>query len=327
MPSIGIYHGDEDWVLKGIGQDLARSFRALNVPGLEIQTTDQVFKKIRLKTDFHLFVQQGQLNENCSNNPEKVPEGSICLFTHLDIRNFKPRILHKCKYVIFNSSIQLSQAIANGYNPINAVLKPHAVDPDLHRIISEDDPKMQFVLSDLHKKGYPHSMHSSVGFCGRYWDKSTYTRRKNYDLIKLVICDLLDKRIPVLVVGPGWKDFLELSSEYLVIVETKYKNYPYYYNLMRVFSSLSIHEGGPLPLLESMCCGVYPVVTNTGFASDIISDKQHGTIVSPFDKPAHQSRLLSDVYFTHQIDTEALRGRASKFSFSSLSKVILKLVI
>ena len=40
---IAIYHGNEEWVLKGIGQDLAAAFRSL---GYSVNTTDKVFKKV-----------------------------------------------------------------------------------------------------------------------------------------------------------------------------------------------------------------------------------------------------------------------------------------
>ena len=133
MSKIGIYHGDEDWVLKGIGQDLARALSKLS--GISVETTDRVFKGHRLDADFHIFVQQGQLNTNCKLNNNTMLNGTICLFTHLDVGNFKPNILSKCSAVIFNSSIQLSMAIANGYDPSNALLIPHAVDPQLHTIL------------------------------------------------------------------------------------------------------------------------------------------------------------------------------------------------
>lgn len=34
---------------------------------------------------------------------------------------------------------------------------------------------------------------------------------------------------------------------------------------MKVFISVTLYDGGPIPLLESMACGVPPVITNTGF--------------------------------------------------------------
>jgi len=315
---IAIYHGDEEWVLKGIGQDLAFAFKSI---GYSVSTTDQVFKKVRLNADYHIFVQQGQLNFNCDNNPNRVPKGSICLFTHLDVRNFKPEILHKCQLVVFNSSIQLSQAIANGYLPSNAILQPHAVDPGLHKVFPENHPMMKNLLESISKQGKVHSYKQCVGFCGRYWEKITYTRRKNYKVVKDTINLLINEEIPVVVNGPGWSKYLNVDSPYLLCIETKYKNYPYVYNLMKLFVSLSIHEGGPLPLLEAMSCGAYPIVTNTGFSFDIIDSQKFGTIISPFLKSTNIARKVQHIYHS-SLDYSVYSQRAAKFSFVNLAKSI-----
>ena len=207
MVSIGVYYGDEEWVLRGIGIDLSCELKKLR--GVFVEQTEDVFKCKRLKTDFHVFVQQGQLNRNCENRPENVPDGSICLFTHLDISNFRPDLLSRCKAVIFNSSIQLSMAIANGYIPTNAYLRPHAVDPSLHQVLSDSHPKLLDFIEKIKKTGREFQPRSAVGFCGRYWEKITYTRRKNYDKVKKVVYSLAESGIPVVVLGPGWDHFFD----------------------------------------------------------------------------------------------------------------------
>ena len=321
MPSIGIYHGDEEWVLKGIGQDLANAFKKLGFSN--VYTTDEVFKRTRLKTDIHIFVQQGQLNANCDKSPSLVPENTVCLFTHLDISNFRPDILEKCRVVVFNSSIQLSQAIANGYNPKNAILHPHAVDSSMHKLISEDHPLMSRTLDLIQAQGKVHSYKTSIGFCGRYWNKHTYTRRKNYNLVKQVITKLIELNFPVVVLGPGWSDFLNIDSPYLLCVETRYSNYPYVYNLMKIFASLSIHEGGPLPLLESMSCGAYPICSNTGFAFDILNSSEVGCLISPFIDAKTIVNKISNLY-TKDLNFSACISRANNFTFIELARKICK---
>ena len=89
-PSYGVYHSDEDWVLKGIGQDIATALSHTNV---QVQSTDQVFKGKRLNTDYHIFVQQGQLNSNCKFHRQLPPSNTICLFTHLDTYEFFTRFI------------------------------------------------------------------------------------------------------------------------------------------------------------------------------------------------------------------------------------------
>ena len=56
MKSFGVYYGDEEWVLKGIGQDLAHALAMIGVPNHLLQTTEKVFRQKRLNTDFHIFV-------------------------------------------------------------------------------------------------------------------------------------------------------------------------------------------------------------------------------------------------------------------------------
>ena len=95
-------------------------------------------------------------------------------------------------------------AIANGYIPNNAILLPHAVD--LVFIIFLSSILLLFHCSKVSRKNKPSAQHSYVGFCGRYWEKHTYTRRKNYDKIKKVAYSLANNGIPVLI-GPGWSNF------------------------------------------------------------------------------------------------------------------------
>ena len=318
---IGIYHGDEDWVLKGIGQDLANSLA--KIPGLSIQTTDRVFKGERLRTDYHVFVQQGQLNANVKRNNNTMPKNTICLFTHLDVGNFAPKILKNCKAVVFNSSIQLSMAIANGYNPSNALLVPHAVDPNLHKILPPDNAGFKQVQESIFRKhGKWIEQHSTVGFCGRYWDRNTYTRRKNYIKVKETAYSLAESGISVIILGPNWEQLFQDQHENLILLSAKYKDYPYIYNLMRVFVSLSIHEGGPLPLLESMCCGCFPIVTNTGFAFDVTNTFQSCEMISPFQSTDSIVQLVTSKFNTHKWDIKDIRNHGSKFSFDNLAKTI-----
>ena len=320
---IGIYHGDEDWVLKGIGQDLAKFLSTQ--PGVTVVTTDQVFEGVRLDADVHIFVQQGQLNANCKKNKNLPPPGTICLFTHLDVQNFRPDILSKCKAIIFNSSIQLSMAIANGYEPDNAYLRPHAVDPGLHQTMSLENPPLRELLEQLNVVGKVLSPRSAVGFCGRYWEKVTYTRRKNYQKVKEVAYSLVRSGIPVVVLGPGWNRLFTKKHPLLTLLEANYQNYPPVYNLMKIFVSLSIHEGGPLPVLESMCCGAYPVVTNTGFAFDVLRGNSDGLLVDPFRSSEFYGDLIREKFHSQNWDPREIRKRASEFSFEALGSLVLKI--
>ena len=131
--------------------------------------------------------------------------------------------------------------------------------------------------------------------------------------------------IPVLILGPGWSKLFPKSHPLITLIATKYRNYPLVYNLMKIFVSLSIHEGGPLPVLESMCCGAYPIITNTGFAFDVLKGCDFGDLIDPFYPSDKITRLISDRYHTLDTDIPSIREHASQFSFANLAEKIISI--
>ena len=215
-------------------------------------------------------------------------------------------------------------AIANGYDPSNALLIPHAVDPQLHTILPKANPVFNKLRSSiLAQRSISIDQHSAVGFCGRYWNRHTYTRRKNYNKIRDIAYSLAESDIPVIILGPNWGQLFNRSHKNLILLSAKYTQYPYIYNLMRIFVSLSIHEGGPLPLLESMCCGSYPIVTNTGFAFDVLKDCRFGELISPFQDNESILNLIKSRFSNPTWNINSIRSHSSRFSFDALAKAIL----
>ena len=136
---------------------------------------------------------------------------------------------------------------------------------------------------------------------------------------------LAESGIPVILLGPGWEQLFLENHPKIIIINTKYKYYPVFYNFMKVFVSLSIHEGGPLPVLESMCCGCYPIVTNTGFAFDVLRDKRDGVLISPFSDSSYYYELIKNIFFSEYWNPLSIRKRASKFSFDALASLIVEI--
>lgn len=52
-----------------------------------------------------------------------------------------------------------------------------------------------------------------------------------------------------------------------------------FYNDIDVILVASTAEGGPLPLIEAMSCGCFPVCVNIGIVSELVEDKKNGLIV------------------------------------------------
>lgn len=111
---------------------------------------------------------------------------------------------------------------------------------------------------------------------------SSFAERKNPRLILEVISHSTDYNFTL--VGKEWERFemfdVLLSCTNFSYVEYSYSKYMECLQTCHIFLSLSIQEGGPLPLLESMACNLIPVVTATGYAPDLISDGVNGFLIS-----------------------------------------------
>jgi glycosyltransferase involved in cell wall biosynthesis len=75
-------------------------------------------------------------------------------------------------------------------------------------------------------------------------------------------------------------------------VEPPYEEYARYYREMDVFVSLSSLEGGPIPMIEAMLCDVVPVMSNTGFAPDLISHGDNGYLFDVGAPLSHVEELI-----------------------------------
>jgi glycosyltransferase involved in cell wall biosynthesis len=215
------------------------------------------------------------------------------------------------------ASSQLSVAVANGLDPSRAFVCPIGVDQSLHKFIPDSDLVPLCSSNQTLASIMPRSC---VGFVARYWDKPAYTQRKRYQLIMDIVKLLSSMDIPVVILGPGWENYEDrYQANNVHYFATKYKNYPIIYNLMRVFCSLSLHEGGPMPLLESMSCGVRPVVTNTGFAFDVLNDLNHINLLAT---NAIKSRIISEILnaYYQKSDASAFIQQAQLFSFEEAAQ-------
>lgn len=111
--------------------------------------------------------------------------------------------------------------------------------------------------------------------------------RKSPELL-LSIADRLDAaHYAFVLIGPDWQPYAAALQERgwtviapgLVPDPLQYR----YFGEGDIYLMLSRLEGGPLPLLETMGLGMWPICTPTGMAPDIIRHGENGFMVSPFD--------------------------------------------
>ena len=103
MSDFALYHGNEEWVLKGIAVDLERSLRAL---GKSTERSD-AFKEPWRTADLHIFVQQGQIRHVTVRVHLTL---SRFVYTHYDHQQCSPKILNQVRALIFNSSLQMANS-------------------------------------------------------------------------------------------------------------------------------------------------------------------------------------------------------------------------
>ena len=62
---------------------------------------------------------------------------------------------------------------------------------------------------------------------------------------------------------------------------TAWEEMPSFYRSIDVIAISSVGEGTPLPLLEAMACGCFPISTDVGVAPEVIEHGKNGLIVEP----------------------------------------------
>lgn len=83
----------------------------------------------------------------------------------------------------------------------------------------------------------------------------------------------------------------QANFRYLDRPEYGYERWPEVYRTFDVFVSPSLVEGGPVPLLEAMLSGVWPIATRTGHAEDVIQDGDNGALFDAADAEGFDRRL------------------------------------
>jgi glycosyltransferase involved in cell wall biosynthesis len=142
--------------------------------------------------------------------------------------------------------------------------------------------------------------------------EETYPLRKSPELL-LPVADRLDPdRYAWVFIGQGWQPYANALTErgWTVIHQGLLKS-PYHYEYFGegdIYLMLSRLEGGPLPLLETMGLGIWPICTPTGIAPDIIEFGRNGYLTNVYD--GNNMREIADevAALILTLDRERLRA-------------------
>lgn len=144
---------------------------------------------------------------------------------------------------------------------------------------------------------------------GREYDiifMSRIDKDKNLELLLTALSVLKKKYSPkVLIVGDG-PDLVRMQNLVAELGLNKCVDFKGYiskiedkidvYTKAKIFVSTSKTEGFPVSLLEAMCCGCVPLVSNVGDIADAIEQGVNGYLFEDIDNPEELTRYLLKLF-------------------------------
>lgn len=151
---------------------------------------------------------------------------------------------------------------------------------------------------------------------------SQFGYRKAPDRLPVIVRAMKDWNFVLL--GRKWENFLRENSlnhesnfEYFDFSKDS-RNY--FFPKGKIFLSFSILEGGPIPLLESIYSGMVPIVSDTGFARDLLGKTNTSNI---FRVNADNSEIVQLIQNARQ--EESLREEVSlKYTWDRIARLIVQ---
>lgn len=111
---------------------------------------------------------------------------------------------------------------------------------------------------------------------------SKFGPRKGLQLLPQLVAQMPNYNF--IALGRGWEDFIEKSNlknlKNFRYIEFNKSTRNEYFSKATYFLSVSLLEGGPVPLIEAMALGCIPIATKTGFAPDLIANGENGILLS-----------------------------------------------
>lgn len=162
----------------------------------------------------------------------------------------------------------------------------------------------------------------AVGFVSAYYE------RKQPDKMLDIMKAMPD--VPFILLGPceeglenkgllwrNWSRFDELMAlPNLEYVEANYDAFPQWYQKFDVLCSTSLLEGGPIPAVEAMMSNVIPVISDTGFARDIVTHGETGFVFPVDDTVENIENYLRKALSMTEVDVASVAQNYSWRNFA-----------
>ena len=249
-----IYPNGDEWILRGLSKDLSKELLNQNLNVNYIP-----FKKLKDNLNYRNFLIIGDdLAKNILRDFPFIINKSSIYITHIrTISKYEVEQMSRFKYIFCQSGLDQMRLCSLGFLPGRVFNLPLGVDQKLFfRTKNFLEREYDFLISTPYKIDYLGS---------HYW------LRKGTPLLVETIKELASKGFKVMLLGDNWNSY-NFASENIKIHSPSYEEKSFYINQCKCYLNLSLLEGGPVTLLESLACGCFCITKNSGLAHQLSED-------------------------------------------------------
>jgi glycosyltransferase involved in cell wall biosynthesis len=290
MLLIGVF-ANRNWILgnwlKEVNQRAPRIFSVVWVPTIFAgkRWFEKYIPKFLPKRQAYFFSYLTIFEKYFNNNVSKYSNNSIVLYPHnepeLGSLVHQAQILNNAHAVYFFCSDDANALVSSGLIESKVRIALCAVDVDCVPNKYTERSKNMVVRA------------------------SRYGPRKGLDILPEIVKSR--PNLNFVALGRGWENFLEFSNLSNQVnfkyIELSKESRNKYFSEAKIFLSLSNLEGGPVPLIEAMSMGVYPIATKTGFAPDLINSKKSGILIQVNPEISQVLSALDDALSIEPVNT------------------------
>lgn len=203
----------------------------------------------------------------------------------------------------------LSQGLFNIYNELNCQKPQRVIWGGVNTEYFKPENLERFEVKNLEKRKI------IIGWSGNSkwgdWQQNGEDLKGIHTILKPVIEKLKKEGYPVEL------KLADRSIKMIPMEEMKD-----FYNQIDLYVCVSKTEGGPNPIMESMCCGIPIISTNVGFVNEILGEKQKSFILNERNQVSLKEKIIElinrkDMFM--QLSKENL-AEAKKCSYDETAK-------
>lgn len=270
---------------------------------------------------------------------QPIPAANAYFFSHFEIAmnmSDHPRLSRGRQFVYFtHPDPSRNPDLPRLVQALNGCEKTYAMngrDADWLMALGVDEARVGKMIGGVDPNQFP-LVHKELGDRPVAGIVSAFYQRKSPDLM----LDLIQKSPDwdFRLVAPGdahtvnkgllwskWDRFEELMAmPNFELVERDYSDYVEEFSKFDLYLSLSRMEGGPIPLLECMAMGIPAVVTDTGFAKDVIRPELNGCIVPKEPSTTDLREAMSEAI---SLKRDLISESMKKFSWEGVAETFYR---